>query len=206
LNAKNVADKWSAAINPTSVKYEIDGSKIQSETNAETAPAVTAPKIVKKTIGDFVFDLYMFRVVEHVRRQWFECYMTNVNILDADAMLSVCLPDAMLMVAMAWNNCISFQWGVLFNNSSAFEPSKPEYHSTAAITNSETVILYLAAYAAKNVLVSSVMRIFTILSHGFSALTKPLIPRTLRPCLARFNLDALTPAVMVFMLLVYGIP
>ena len=101
LNAKNVADKWSAAINPTSVKYEIDGSKIQSETNAETAPAVTAPKIVKKTIGDFVFDLYMFRVAVHVRGQCSECYMTNVNILDADAMLSVCLPDAMLMVAMA---------------------------------------------------------------------------------------------------------
>jgi hypothetical protein len=71
LNAKYVADKWSAAINPTRVKYEIDGSKIQSETNAETAPAVTPKNNVETTIGDFIFDLYMFRVAVHVRGQWF---------------------------------------------------------------------------------------------------------------------------------------
>jgi hypothetical protein len=50
----------------------------------------------------------MFRVAVHVRRQWFECYMTRVIILDADAMSSVCSPVAMLMAAMVWNNYISF--------------------------------------------------------------------------------------------------
>jgi hypothetical protein len=104
-----VADKWSAAINPTRVKYEIDGSKIQSETNAETAPAVTPKNKVETTIGDFIFDLYMFRVAVHVRGQWFECYMINLTTLDADARLLVCLPDATLMDAMVWNNCISCQ-------------------------------------------------------------------------------------------------
>jgi hypothetical protein len=54
------------------------------------APAVIPPKIVKMTIGDFIFYLYMFRVAVHVRRQSFVCYMTNINIWDADAMLSVC--------------------------------------------------------------------------------------------------------------------
>jgi hypothetical protein len=90
LNAKYDADKWSAAIRPTNVKYEIAGSNIQSEMNAEMTPTLSPPKIVKMTIGNFIFDLYMFRVVEHIRRQWFTGYMTNINILDADAMLSVC--------------------------------------------------------------------------------------------------------------------